>query len=57
MLPSFRAHLADDGELLLSGLLTSDRPEMEAALREHGLTIDDERTDNGWWAVRCTRAS
>lgn len=57
MLPSFRVHLADDGELLLSGLLTSDRPEMEAALREHGLTIDDERTDNGWWAVRCTRAS
>lgn len=53
MLPAFRLRLADDGGLLLSGLLTSDRLEMEEALRGQDLTIVDERTENGWWAVRC----
>ncbi len=52
MLPAFRAHLAPHGHLILSGLLMSDRPEMEEALREQGFTIDDERTEDGWWAVR-----
>jgi ribosomal protein L11 methyltransferase len=54
MLPSLRAHLTTNGHLLLSGLLTSNRPEMEEALREQELTIVDERTENGWWAVHCT---
>ena len=52
LLPALRSRLAPDGALLLSGLLTSDRSQMLDALHDHSLTIDDEVSENGWWAVR-----
>ena len=52
LLPSFRPRLRPDGTLILSGLLTSDRARMLDALDEHRLTVDEEATENGWWAVR-----
>jgi ribosomal protein L11 methyltransferase len=52
LLPAFRVRLAEDGALILSGLLTSDRSQMLDALTDHGLTPAEEATENGWWAVR-----
>jgi ribosomal protein L11 methyltransferase len=52
LLPALRKRLAPDGALVLSGLLTGDRSRMLDALTEHRLTVDEEETENGWWAVR-----
>ena len=52
LLPGLRSRLTDDGVLVLSGLLTSDRPQMLDALGGHTLTVDDEVSENGWWGVR-----
>mgnify|MGYP006279475597 CR=1 FL=1 len=52
LLPDFRSRLAEDGTLILSGLLTSDRSQMEEALHDHRLAVDEDVTENGWWAVR-----
>ncbi len=54
LLPVFRTRLDDGGTLILSGLLTCDRSQMRAALRDQALAPDDEGTENGWWAVRAT---
>lgn len=56
LLPGLCSRLTDDGALLLSGLLTSDRPQMLDALTDHTLTVDDEVSENGWWAVRARPA-
>lgn len=53
LLPGLRERLAPDGVLLLSGLLTGQRGRMQEALAAHDLSIKDEMTDGGWWAVRC----
>ncbi len=45
--------LAPGGTLLLSGLLTGQRGRMQEALAAHDLSIEEETTDGGWWAVRC----
>ena len=52
LLPALRPRLVDDGALILSGLLTSDRPQMLDALSDHTLAVDKEISENGWWAVR-----
>ena len=53
MLPALRSRLSTDGTLLLSGLLTSQRDQMRTALADHNLVPDTEKTEDGWWAVRC----
>jgi ribosomal protein L11 methyltransferase len=53
MLPALRARLDPNGTLLLSGLLTSQRDQMRTALADHNLVPDTEKTEDGWWAVRC----
>jgi ribosomal protein L11 methyltransferase len=53
MLPTLRSRLSTDGTLLLSGLLTSQRDQMRTALADHNLVPDTEKTEDGWWAVRC----
>jgi len=55
LLPLLRSRLAGDGSLILSGLLTSDQSRMREALNEHSLPLADERTENGWWAVRARK--
>ncbi len=52
LLPRLRTRLPDDGALILSGLLTSDRSQMLDALHDHNLVSDEEASENGWWAVR-----
>jgi ribosomal protein L11 methyltransferase len=52
LLPAIRSRLAPGGVLILSGLLTSDRGRMRKALGEHGLSVDEEATEDGWWAAR-----
>lgn len=52
LLPQLRARLASDGDLLLSGLLTSQRDRTLEALATHDLRAVQEVTEDGWWAVR-----
>jgi ribosomal protein L11 methyltransferase len=56
LLPALRTRLAADGDLLLSGLLTSQRGRMLEGLAEHDLVAEQEATEDGWWAVRCRPA-
>jgi len=51
LLPAFRRRLADDGTLLLSGLLVADADRMTDALRAHDLVVRDTATEAGWWAA------
>lgn len=53
LLPDLRSRLATDGDLLLSGLLTSQRSRTLEGLARHDLTAEQEVTEEGWWAVRC----
>lgn len=53
LLSALRTRLAPDGDLLLSGLLTSQRGRMLDGLSEHDFTSIQEKTEDGWWAVRC----
>ncbi len=50
-LPVFQRHLAENGRLILSGLMLHDRPKMEAALRSHGFHIERDLVEGDWWAV------
>jgi len=54
LLPRLFRRMSVDGTLLLSGVLDGDRSEMKRALQTHSLTIDDEQTEDGWWAGRCS---
>jgi len=54
LLPALCAHLAADGTLLLSGLLHPQRDELLDATEEHGLHLDAETTEDGWWAAPFT---
>ena len=56
LLPALRTRLAADGDLLLSGLLTSQRERTLEGLDAHGLTAAQEVTEDGWGAVRARRA-
>jgi ribosomal protein L11 methyltransferase len=55
LLPAMRSRLASGGTLLLAGLLDTDREAMTTALREHGFTILQERTENEWIALAANR--
>lgn len=52
LLPDLVARLALDGTLLLSGILQSQRDAILDAAEAHALTLDAEKTENGWWAAR-----
>ena len=56
LLPALRTRLAADGDLLLSGLLTSQRTRMLEGLAAHDLTAAQEVSEDGWWAVACRPA-
>ncbi|MEM1043529.1 MAG: 50S ribosomal protein L11 methyltransferase [Bacteroidota bacterium] len=55
MLPGLAAKLAPGGRLVLAGLLRTDRDTMTAAVRDAGLTLYDEATENEWWSVVATK--
>ena len=50
LLGDIAARVADDGRLILSGILVVKRDDVVAAARAHGLTPVSERTKGEWWA-------
>lgn len=44
--------LTAEGELILSGVLESDRQSVAEAVRGEGLRRDHEETEEGWWSAR-----
>jgi len=55
MLPTFESKLADNGRIVLSGLLAADREAMMAAAGQHALCALAEDAENEWWAVTLAR--
>ncbi|MEN9790507.1 MAG: hypothetical protein RLZZ63_165 [Gemmatimonadota bacterium] len=55
LLPQLSPALADDGEVILSGILLEEREAMLAALRVGGWRVVAEDVEAGWWSVRATR--
>jgi ribosomal protein L11 methyltransferase len=49
---SLSQHLKEDGVLLMSGLLSGDRPKIETAANTYGLMIMEEKEMNGWIVLK-----
>ncbi len=47
-MPAFRAHMKQGAQLILSGFYEADVPMIEAAAKEHGLSLSDVVTDEEW---------
>ena len=47
-MPAFRAHMKQGAQLILSGFYESDVPMIEAAAKEHGLSLCNVVTDEEW---------
>lgn len=47
-MPAFRAHMKDGARLILSGFYEADVPMIEAAAKEHGLSLCDVVVDEEW---------
>ena len=47
-MPAFRTHMKDGAQLILSGFYEADVPMIEAAAKEHGLSLCDVVTDEEW---------
>ncbi len=54
LLPDLVLHVAADGRLLISGVLRANRDPVIRDAAGHGLHLDTEVTDEGWWAARFT---
>ena len=52
LLPAFRRRLAPGGQVVLAGLLASDRAPMLDRAAACGLAPREEANEGGWWAVR-----
>lgn len=50
LLPVFSEKLAGDGVILISGVLVRDRDRLLQTAERRGLELDEERTENTWWA-------
>lgn len=50
-MPAFRAHMKEGAQLILSGFYEADVPMIEAAAKEHGLSLCDVVTDEEWACV------
>jgi ribosomal protein L11 methyltransferase len=57
LLPLMTMTLADDGVIILSGILREERERMLTALRDGGWRVDAEDAEDQWWSVRCTKAA
>ena len=51
LLPGLAEKLAEDGRLVLAGLLQTDRETMRGAIRAAGLALYDEATEGEWWSA------
>ena len=47
-MPAFRAHMKEGARLILSGFYEADVPMIEAAAKEHGLSLCDVVVDEEW---------
>ena len=47
----FRGFLADNGTLIVSGIITERLPEVLTALKEAGFTVTEQREREGWNAI------
>lgn len=56
MMPSFREKLTPGGRAVLGGLLLSDRAPLLKRAAACGLSLDEEQTEDEWWAVRLVGA-
>jgi len=51
LLPAFREKMAPGGSLLLSGVFVRDRDTLLATAADHGFSLYQDATEDGWWAV------
>jgi len=58
LLPAFRASMEEDGWLILSGILLSERDEIVSVASGHGLLVEEEDEEEEWWsgAFRLSRS-
>jgi ribosomal protein L11 methylase PrmA len=52
MMPALREKLAPGGRGIFGGLLLSDRTPLLKRAAACGLALEEERSENEWWAVR-----
>lgn len=56
LLPLMAMTIADDGVIILSGILLEERERMIEALNGAGWRVDAEDAEDQWWSVRCVSA-
>ncbi len=56
LMPALVSRLAPGASLLLSGLLRPHRDDIRDAAASHGLALDAEAAEEGWWAGRFARS-
>lgn len=56
LLPLLAKTLADDGAIILSGILLEERERMLVALESAGWVVDGEDREEQWWSVRARLA-
>lgn len=56
LLPLMAMTIADDGVIILSGILLEERERMREALTGAGWRVDAEDAEDQWWSVRCASA-
>ncbi len=56
LLPLMAMTIADDGVIILSGILAEERSRMIEALTGAGWRVDAEDAEDQWWSVRCVPA-
>lgn len=56
LLPLMAMTIADDGVIILSGILAEERTRMIEALTGAGWRVDAEDAEDQWWSVRCVPA-
>ena len=55
LLPVMSASLAPDGEAILSGILTEERPDMLSVLESNGWRVVGEDREDVWWSAVVSR--
>ena len=53
--PDIGAYMADDGVLIVSGIIIERAEETVAALNAAGFAVIDDRRENGWYAAAVKR--
>ena len=56
MLPDIHPYLADDGKIILSGIIEPRAEEVRKSIKENGLRVIDEKKENDWLAIMVCRA-